>query len=107
MKIVFLVLVCLFMVLTAQAKDNMVDNEQVSGQIKSCLVDLYIAQQKYFEYNATYTASVKELSITEKPACKGIQISFEIANKETFVLVGKSSGRQWTLDESKSLTQIH
>ena len=80
--------------------------EEISGQIKSCLVDLYIAQQKYFESNEMYTNSIKALNITDKSSCKNVQISCEVANKETFVLVGKAKGEKWSLDESKSLTQI-
>lgn len=102
MKIV-VVLICSFLTgFTARATSS----EKVSTQIKSCLVDLYIAQQNYFEYNAVYSSSVQDLKVIDKQACKGIQISFEIANKETFVLVGKLNGEHWTLDESKSLTQV-
>lgn len=100
------VLVFLFINLTSYAKAASVANEEVSGQIKSCLVDLYIAQQRFFETNAVYTSSVNDLKIGDKSACKGIQISCELANNETFILVGKSKGEHWTLDESKSLTQV-
>lgn len=106
MKIV-LVSVCLFLVAAVHAETITVDKtSEVDGQIKSCLVDLYIAQQKYFEVNDIYASSIKDLKVSEKEACKGIQISCEIANGETFVLAGKSHGKHWTLDESKALTQI-
>lgn len=107
MKIV-LVSICLFLALRGHAETVAVDTvAEVDGQIKSCLVDLYIAQQKYFEANDIYASSIKELKVSEKSACKGIQISCEVANSETFILVGKFHGKHWTLDESKALTQIH
>lgn len=80
--------------------------DEVSAQIKSCLVDLYIAQQKYFESNETYTASMSELKITEMSACQRIAVTSDLANPQTFVLLGEMNGQQWALDESKSLTQL-
>lgn len=103
---VILVSICLILAITVRAEQPALESSEVDGQIKSCLVDLFIAQQKYFEIFDVYASSIKELKISEKAACKGIQISCENANTETFVLVGKSQGKQWTLDESKSLTQI-
>lgn len=104
---IFLVSICLVLAAAAKAEVTSVDaSSEVDGQIKSCLVDLYIAQQKYFEVNDIYASSIKDLKIGEKAACKGIQISCEVANSETFVLVGKSQGKHWILDESKSLTQV-
>ncbi len=100
--------ICLFLV-SIVANANVVAVESaldVDSRIKSCLVDLYIAQQKYFEVNDVYSASVNDLKVGEKVACKGIQISCEIANAETFVIAGQFQGKYWTLDESKALTQI-
>lgn len=104
---IVLVSICLFLAVAVKAESMAVDTStEVDSQIKSCLVDLYIAQQKYFEVNDIYASSVKDLKISEKAACKGIQISCEIANAETFVIVGKARGKHWTLDESKALTQV-
>lgn len=77
-----------------------------TGQIKSCLVDLYIAQLRFFETNDKYTSSIADLKVGQSEACKGIEVSCEMANKENFRVAGKLKGELWTLDESKSMTQI-
>lgn len=87
-------------------KDQAADNEKVTDQIKSCLVDLYIAQLKFFELNEKYSTSVSELRVSEIEPCQGVQVSFEVPTTDAFTLVGQLQGESWSLDESKSLTQV-
>lgn len=98
-----------FLSLAAWAKNTPVAVESqppAADMIKSCLVDLYIAQQKYLELNDTYAHSTSDLKLKSSKACGKIKISFAKANAENFTVVGQLENEQWSLDETKSLTQI-
>jgi|GEM_PF-6515504 hypothetical protein len=74
--------------------------------IKSCMAEIYTKQILYINEHGRYAKNSKELGITKNVICKGVNLNYELADKEKFKIRAKAGKLVWLIDDEKNMQKI-
>lgn len=78
----------------------------LTDKIKACLAGVYSSQISFHKAKGTYTPANDEFGLNRISTCKGLDVSADYANQSGFKFVAKAGDKVWSVDESKTMTEI-
>jgi len=86
--------------------DAVIFKQDENVPVKSCLATLYNNQMDFHKKKGTYASKTEDLDLKAIKWCTNVDITSEFASKDAFKMMAKKGFSIWTVDQTKTITQI-
>ncbi len=78
-----------------------------NDKIKYCLAGLYDRQIKFRQAKGYFATLPNELDLNKYRVCDGLEISTHYVSDSAFKMTAKFNQKVWSVDQLKTIRQIH